>query len=149
MAPEVIDSQQDYNGKADIWSLGISLIEMAEGKPPYHELPPMRVIFFIPSKASPTLHNAQKYSTEMVDFLSRCVVKNPTQRSSAQEISNHAFVFKAAKEVTASQGSSPILLDLANKCFPVMEEFRKCRETGDGGSLQKSNSYSEGSFVKS
>lgn len=147
MAPEVIDSLADYDGKADIWSLGISVIEMAEGKPPHHEFPPMRVIFFIPSKAAPTLHAPAKYSTDMNDFLAKCVAKNPTARASASEVCLHAFVAKSAKDLVASGGGSPILLELANKCFPLMDEFKKNRD-GTDNSLQKSSSFNEGSFVK-
>lgn len=54
IAPEILSSEQPgYNYKADIWSIGISVIEMAEGKPPYFDEHPMRVLFFIPTKPAP------------------------------------------------------------------------------------------------
>jgi serine/threonine protein kinase len=59
IAPEILSSEQPgYNTKADIWSVGISMIEMAEGHPPYFDEHPMRVLFFIPTKPAPTLQRA-------------------------------------------------------------------------------------------
>ncbi|RKP18482.1 serine/threonine kinase 3 [Rozella allomycis CSF55] len=94
MAPEVIQ-EVGYDFKADIWSVGITCIELAEGKPPYHNIHPMRVIwlyfadlaiFMIPSKPSPTLTDGTKYSDEFKSFISSCLTKNPKDRPTAAEL---------------------------------------------------------------
>jgi serine/threonine protein kinase len=59
---------------------------MAEGQPPYHDEHPMRVLFFIPTKPPPTLHDPQHWSDDMRDFLARCLVKDPKLRPDAFEL---------------------------------------------------------------
>ena len=85
MAPEVIH-EIGYNEKVDIWSLGITVIEMAEGKPPYAEMNPMRAIFLIPSRPPPTLSKPDQWPPELNDFLAKCLVKKPEVRASAAEL---------------------------------------------------------------
>lgn len=93
MAPEVI-KEVGYDVKADIWSLGITCIEMAEGNPPHHNIHPMSAIFLIPSKPAPTLQDPSKWSKDFIDFLSRCLNKDPEARASAEELLKHPFVTK-------------------------------------------------------
>lgn len=95
MSPEVIQGK-GYNSKADVWSLGITAIEMAEGLPPNAEMHPMRAIFLIPMQPPPTLSEPNSWSREFNDFLSKCLVKNPEDRASAEELLNHPFI-KGAK----------------------------------------------------
>ncbi|KHJ41078.1 kinase domain protein [Trichuris suis] len=96
MAPEVMVcetfKEQPYGSKCDIWSLGITLIELAEMEPPYHEMSPMRVVFKVQKSDPPTLCNPAKWSGEFHNFLSRCLVKNPNERDSADLLSLHSFV---------------------------------------------------------
>ena len=80
MAPEVIAEQKGYGCLADIWSLGITVIEMAELKPPLSDVHPMRAILLIPSKPPPVLKEPQKWSASFNDFLSKCLQKNPRDR---------------------------------------------------------------------
>jgi serine/threonine kinase 3 len=89
MAPEVIEEKYDH--KADIWSLGITAIEMAEGHPPYWNIHPMRAIFLIPNRPPPKLHNEEKWSKEFIDFISQCLVRNPEQRPHAHTLLQHPF----------------------------------------------------------
>ncbi|KAG1665140.1 Serine/threonine-protein kinase hippo [Nymphon striatum] len=85
MAPEVIQ-EIGYDCVADIWSLGITALEMAEGKPPYGDIHPMRAIFMIPTKPPPSFREPDQWSPEFIDFVTRCLVKNPEDRATASEL---------------------------------------------------------------
>ncbi|VDO47610.1 unnamed protein product [Haemonchus placei] len=85
MAPEVIE-EIGYDTKADIWSLGITAIEMAEGRPPYADIHPMRAIFMIPTKPPPTFKKPDEWSDEFNDFIRQCLVKKPDDRKTASQL---------------------------------------------------------------
>lgn len=91
MAPEVIE-EIGYDCVADIWSLGITALEMAEGKPPYGDIHPMRAIFMIPTKPPPSFREIDRWSPEFIDFVSLCLVKNPEERAVATNLLLHEFV---------------------------------------------------------
>ncbi|CAL1540174.1 unnamed protein product [Lymnaea stagnalis] len=91
MAPEVIQ-EIGYDCVADIWSLGITALEMAEGKPPYGDIHPMRAIFMIPTKPPPSFRKPDKWTPEFIDFVSKCLVKNPELRTTAAELLEHDFI---------------------------------------------------------
>lgn len=65
---------------------GITALEMAEGKPPYGDIHPMRAIFMIPTKPPPSFRDPDKWSPEFIDFVSKCLVKNPKERATATEL---------------------------------------------------------------
>jgi len=91
MAPEVIQ-EKTYDGRADVWSLGITAIEMAEGKPPHARLDPYRAIFLIPSNPAPTLADPDNWSPEMLEFIRCCLHKDPSQRYDAARLTSHPFI---------------------------------------------------------
>ena len=91
MAPEVIQ-EIGYDCVADIWSLGITALEMAEGKPPYGDIHPMRAIFMIPTKPPPTFKDCDRWSPQFIDFVSRCLVKTPEKRATASQLLHSDFI---------------------------------------------------------
>jgi len=91
MAPEVIE-ESNYDGRADVWSLGITVIEMAEEEPPHANLHPMRAIFVIPQKPAPTLADPDNWSPEMLDFIRCCCKKDPKQRHDSALLASHPFI---------------------------------------------------------
>uniref|UniRef100_A0A672RPV8 non-specific serine/threonine protein kinase n=1 Tax=Sinocyclocheilus grahami TaxID=75366 RepID=A0A672RPV8_SINGR len=95
MAPEVIacdenpDSTYDY--RSDIWSLGITAIEMAEGAPPLCDMHPMRALFLIPRNPPPKL-KSKKWSKKFIDFIEGCLVKSYPSRPSTEQLLKHSFI---------------------------------------------------------
>uniref|UniRef100_A0A671WFJ5 non-specific serine/threonine protein kinase n=1 Tax=Sparus aurata TaxID=8175 RepID=A0A671WFJ5_SPAAU len=94
MAPELI-SRLPYGPEVDIWSLGIMVIEMVDGEPPYFNEPPLKAMKMIRDNLPPKLKNLHKVSPLLKGFLDRMLVRDPTQRATASEILKHPFLTKA------------------------------------------------------
>ena len=99
MAPEIIENTADY--KCDIWSIGISAIEMALGNPPYVNLSPYDAFMSIHNNSPPTLPSefvmeqtgqVLKWSNDFRDFVSSCLIKNPAQRPDSKALLSHKFI---------------------------------------------------------
>lgn len=91
MAPEVV-LENDYDGRADIWSLAITAIEMAEINPPNADMHPMRVLLMIPRGLKPKLKFKERWSAEFNDFLSLCFQTDMRLRPTAEVLLKHPFV---------------------------------------------------------
>ncbi|KAJ3175025.1 hypothetical protein HDU87_006559 [Geranomyces variabilis] len=91
MSPEVVVGSA-YGTEADIWSLGITAIEMGDGVPPLSQLAPMRAMFKIPYLPSPTCADPSQFSAEFNDFLAQCLTKDPPSRPTAIQLLSHPFI---------------------------------------------------------
>jgi len=104
MAPELIRGNE-YGIKVDIWSLGIMVMEMLEGQPPYMQFPPLRALFLITTKGIPPLQNTDKWSPELRDFYNRSLDKDVDLRPDANQLLQHPFLSKSC----APQEFAPLI----------------------------------------
>ncbi|XP_005352500.1 STE20-like serine/threonine-protein kinase isoform X1 [Microtus ochrogaster] len=127
MAPEVVmcetSKDRPYDYKADVWSLGITLIEMAEIEPPHHELNPMRVLLKIAKSEPPTLAQPSKWSSNFKDFLKKCLEKNVDARWTTAQLLQHPFV--------TVDSNKPVRELIAEAKAEVTEEVEDGKEEDD------------------
>ncbi|KAL3971948.1 uridine kinase [Sarotherodon galilaeus] len=125
MAPEVVmcetSKDRPYDYKADIWSLGVTLIELAQIEPPNHEMNPMRVLLKIAKSEPPTLMNPSRWSPEFSDFLRKALDKNVDNRWSSVQLLQHPFV-------TSVTDSRPLRELIAEAKAEVTEELEDSKE---------------------
>uniref|UniRef100_A0A671T3B2 non-specific serine/threonine protein kinase n=1 Tax=Sinocyclocheilus anshuiensis TaxID=1608454 RepID=A0A671T3B2_9TELE len=136
MAPEVIacdenpDSTYDY--RSDVWSLGITALEMAEGAPPLCDMHPMRALFLIPRNPPPKL-KSKKWSKKFQTFVDSCLVKNYLHRPSTETLLRHSFI----KDLPNERQVRITLKDHLDRTR------KRRREKGDGTEYEYSGSEDE------
>jgi len=124
MAPEVLRSSA-YDFKADIWSIGITAIELAVGEPPHANVHPMRAIFMIPNSPAPKLPDPQNWSKDFNDFLSVTLQKDPAKRPSAEDLlKNHPFLQNRGT-------ATAVISSLVDECMTAIEEYRDNEGLGE------------------
>ncbi|KAK8545629.1 hypothetical protein V6N12_026459 [Hibiscus sabdariffa] len=95
MAPEVMQAETGYDSKADIWSFGITALELAHGHPPLSQYPPLKVLLMTLQNEPPRLGD-KKFSKSFKEMVAMCLVKDPKKRPTAEKLLKHSF-FKNAK----------------------------------------------------
>ena len=117
MSPEVI-MQNKYDYKCDIWSLGITAIEMAEGDPPFAKVKGYWVLKKIITHPPKGLKNKEKWSKEFNDFVEKCLIYEPEKRWSAKELLEHPFIIKYNR-------GNKLIAELVNNSMDDLEFYRK------------------------
>lgn len=120
MAPEVMASNEQYDGKADVWSLGITALEMTDGQPPHSEMHPMKALLTIPMLPPPSLDPNRKWSQAFHDFIRLCLTKAPNKRPTAQNLATHPFIVGA--------GDKKIIARLVAQSIGDIEDFRRLQD---------------------
>ncbi|CDQ85557.1 unnamed protein product [Oncorhynchus mykiss] len=132
MAPEVVMCEtfkdRPYDYKADIWSLGVTLIEMAQIEPPNHEMNPMRVLLKIAKADPPTLMQPSRWSPEFSDFLRKCLDKNVDNRWNVAQLLQHPFL----STVTDSRPLRELIAEAKAEVYEEIEDHKEEEEEEDG-----------------
>uniref|UniRef100_A0A3B1IRB9 Myosin IIIA n=1 Tax=Astyanax mexicanus TaxID=7994 RepID=A0A3B1IRB9_ASTMX len=145
MAPEVIACEQQldstYDARCDVWSLGITAIELGDGDPPLADLHPMRALFKIPRNPPPTLHQPEIWSDLFNDFICKCLIKDFELRPNVQDLLQHGFIRQISGREKTLQKQLMELIDL-NQQMGIIEKTRHERIHTKKGSNMKSDGQS-------
>ncbi|ELR20083.1 Serine/threonineprotein kinase [Acanthamoeba castellanii str. Neff] len=131
----IISSKADegYDMRADIWSLGITAIEMADTEPPRYDIHYARVIFIIAQKPPPTFKNEKEWSAQFLDFTAKCLQKDPKDRPTAKELLSRGMQNKA------------IVARLVGETLPLLEKYR--REKAARGPEEQTDTFEDSDTI--
>jgi len=132
MGPEVIEGKK-YNFKADIWSLGITVIEMAQGFLPYKDEPLMRAINLLVTNPPPTVEEPDKISKDLNSFIADSLIKDPEKRKSADILLTHHFLTSKS-----GQDNGKVLREILSQYFTI--DMKESDSDSEGSSSPLSNS---------
>ncbi|KAJ0022796.1 hypothetical protein NQD34_014930 [Periophthalmus magnuspinnatus] len=143
MAPEVIACEQQldstYDARCDVWSLGITAIELGDGDPPLSDLHPMRALFKIPRNPPPTLHKPELWSDDFNDFICKCLIKDFELRPNVVDLLQHPFIKQVKNKEKLLQKQLIELIDL-NQQIGTIEKIRHERIHTKKGNHMKNQS---------
>ncbi|KAF0870686.1 MYO3B protein, partial [Crocuta crocuta] len=125
MAPEVIACEQQYDSsydaRCDVWSLGITAIELGDGDPPLFDMHPVKTLFKIPRNPPPTLLHPEKWCEEFNHFISQCLIKDFEKRPSVTHLLDHPFIKEAHGKVLFLQKQLAKVLQDQKHLNPVVK----------------------------
>lgn len=151
MAPEVVRESR-YGPRSDVWSLGITVIEMAESAPPHSSLNPLRAMFVIPTKPPPTLADPDHWSPELLDFVRCCCQKDPSYRQDSALLTSHPFVkqqvvalqhLHAGEEVSSGANYSRLVAPRNPGLLPVRRLLEERQAKLDTMKSQRQEEYAK------
>ncbi|KAM5280123.1 myosin-IIIb [Ctenodactylus gundi] len=123
MAPEVIACEQQYDSsydaRCDVWSLGITAIELGDGDPPLFDMHPVKTLFKIPRNPPPTLLHPEKWCEEFNHFISQCLIKDFEKRPSVTQLLDHPFIKEAHGKVVLLQKQLAKVLQDQKRRHPI------------------------------
>ncbi|KAF7664658.1 hypothetical protein LDENG_00170440 [Lucifuga dentata] len=147
MAPEVIACEQQldstYDAHCDVWSLGITAIELGDGDPPLSDLHPMRALFKIPRNPPPTLYQPEVWSDDFNDFICKCVIKDFEQRPNVPDLLQHAFIKQIVGREKILQTQLIELIDLNQQTGAIEKTRHERIHTKKGSQMMIQNDPDE------
>ncbi|KAI6176544.1 Protein kinase domain-containing protein [Aphelenchoides bicaudatus] len=154
IAPEVVLAMEEgeYSTKADIWSLGITTIELANRKPPLYDMNTMSALYYIAQNAPPTLSKVHPIfenvirSDDIISFVKHCLQREPKDRPSAQECKEHSFLRRPRKQnVMANlvRHTKKRVRKMDNDVYAKMKKIFYLDATTNQGGLSSSSSEDE------
>ncbi|KAJ1540390.1 mitogen-activated protein kinase kinase kinase kinase [Saccharomyces cerevisiae] len=145
MAPEVV-SRKEYGPKVDIWSLGIMIIEMIEGEPPYLNETPLRALYLIATNGTPKLKEPENLSSSLKKFLDWCLCVEPEDRASATELLHDEYITEIAE---ANSSLAPLVkLARLKKVAENMDADEDNDDDNDNEHINKTNNCDDNNDSK-